>query len=83
MTTRSKLETLKILLVQWQRSHGLAEAAAVCEFLSDNLDTRDIDPEPAKDYLMDALNDDALMERVMKKSAEMQAETIKKAEGEE
>lgn len=57
MTKYTKLETLKILLVQWQRSHGLAEAATVCEFLSDNLDTRDIDPEPAKDYLMDAANE--------------------------
>lgn len=40
--------------------------------------------EPAKPEhkpdLIDALNDDAMMQRVMKKSAEMQAETIKKAE---
>ena len=40
MTKTSKLETLKILVREWKLTHGLAEAAAVCEYLAENLDLR-------------------------------------------
>lgn len=38
MTKYTKLETLKILVREWKLTHGLAEAAAVCEYLAENLD---------------------------------------------
>lgn len=78
MTKTSKLETLKALVREWDSSNcGGAEAYTVCKFLADNLGLSKPEQKP---NLLDALNDDAMMQRVMEKSAEMQAETIKKAE---
>ena len=38
MTKYTKLETLKILVREWKLTHGIAAAAAVCEYLAENLD---------------------------------------------
>lgn len=41
MTTQSKLETLKAMLRRWNRTHGIPDAADICEFLVENLDLGD------------------------------------------
>ena len=77
----TKLDTLKGMLRRWKLTHSIVDAADICEFLVENLDIES--KREQRLGLMDAFHDEALMQRVMKKAADMQAETIKKAEGEQ
>ena len=77
MTNKELTELMiKQLLHEWKRTKSTATAYDICNTLCEYFHIN----EPS---LIDMTNDKELMDRVLKKSAEMQEETLKKAEEEE
>lgn len=77
MTNKELTELMiKQLLHEWKRTKSTATAYDICNTLCEYFNIN----EPS---LIDITNDKELMDRVIKKSAEMQEETLNKAKEEE